>query len=59
MYHVTPYHCFFHCMDVAHTTFRLIDLCQYRTQLTAAERFALMIAAVAHDIDHPGSPRTS
>lgn len=55
MYHVTPYHCFFHCMDVAHTTFRLIDLCQYRTQMTAAERFALMIAAISHDIDHPGA----
>lgn len=49
-----PYHNFFHCCDVAHATFRFIKLSTRRTDLSSMECFALMIAAVCHDMDHPG-----
>lgn len=53
-YHDVPYHNFFHCCDVAHATFRFIKLIHERTSMSSLERFALMIAAVCHDMDHPG-----
>lgn len=49
-----PYHNFYHCCDVAHATFRFIKLSTRRTDLSSMECFALMIAALCHDMDHPG-----
>lgn len=53
-YQDVPYHNFYHCTDVAHATFLLLDRLRGPAKLTALECFALMIAAVAHDMDHPG-----
>ena len=57
-YHNVPYHNFFHCCDVAHATFRFIKLTEKRTGMSSLESFALMIASICHDMDHPGRFRT-
>ena len=54
LYRSNPYHNFTHALDVAHTTFRYIKLTKSRTKITKLERFAVMVAAIIHDVDHPG-----
>eukprot|EP00854_Cymbomonas_tetramitiformis_P007663 gene7663-9127_t len=46
------YHNFEHAADVAHTVYQLISTCFH--DLSTHERLALMVAALAHDIQHPG-----
>ncbi|EIE22231.1 HD-domain/PDEase-like protein, partial [Coccomyxa subellipsoidea C-169] len=53
-YRAVPYHNFFHCVDVTHATFRFIRLAGSRARMTPSEKLALMIAALCHDMDHPG-----
>jgi len=54
MYRENPYHNFTHALDVTHTTFRYIKMTKSRTKITKLEKFALMVAAIVHDMDHPG-----
>lgn len=49
-----PYHNFYHCVDVTHATYLLIKRLRVPARLTPLECFALMVAAVGHDMDHPG-----
>ncbi len=56
MYRQVPYHNFFHCVDVTHATFRFIKLVGSRARMTPTEKLSLMIAALCHDLDHPGEP---
>lgn len=49
-----PYHNFYHVADVAHTVYRMITLSDCFTCMSQLEKFALMVAAVCHDMDHPG-----
>jgi cAMP-specific phosphodiesterase 4 len=53
-YRDVPYHNFYHCADVTHTTFLLVDRLRAPACLTPIECYAVMIAALAHDMDHPG-----
>ena len=53
-YRKNAYHCFEHAVDVAHTVYRYVVLTEPRTHVTQVEKFALMIAALSHDLDHPG-----
>lgn len=53
-YRDVPYHNFFHCVDVTHATYRFIALVGRAVGLTQAERLALMLAALCHDMEHPG-----
>eukprot|EP00803_Ostreobium_quekettii_P008653 evm.model.scf_627.4 EVM.evm.TU.scf_627.4 scf_627:46227-55552(+) len=53
-YNDVPYHNFFHCVDVTHATYRFIMLTIHKTHMTRVERFALVVAALCHDLDHPG-----
>ena len=53
-YRKNAYHNFQHAVDVAHTVFRYIVLTEPRTHITQVEKFALMVAALSHDLDHPG-----
>ena len=48
------YHNFYHCADVTHATFLLIDMVRHPAKLEPLECFALMVAALAHDLEHPG-----
>jgi len=49
------YHNFFHGCDVAHTTYRLISISEMDKVLQPIEVFALIVAALAHDVGHPGT----
>jgi 3'5'-cyclic nucleotide phosphodiesterase len=53
-YRDVPYHNLYHCVDVTHTTFLLVDRLRAPACLTPIECYAVMIAALAHDMDHPG-----
>ena len=53
-YRDNAYHNFRHAVDVTHTVYRYIVLTEPRTHITPVEKFALMIAALSHDLDHPG-----
>eukprot|EP00929_Paragymnodinium_shiwhaense_P001806 TRINITY_DN102015_c0_g1_i1.p1 TRINITY_DN102015_c0_g1~~TRINITY_DN102015_c0_g1_i1.p1 ORF type:complete len:931 (-),score=177.56 TRINITY_DN102015_c0_g1_i1:206-2998(-) len=49
-----PFHNFAHAADVCHGTWRMMRLIGSDAFLTELESFALMIAAVGHDLGHPG-----
>lgn len=53
-YKENPYHNFKHIADVTHTVYRLISVCFATTPVTELERLAMMTAALAHDLQHPG-----
>ena len=46
------YHNFHHCVDVTHATFLM--LLGIRGAVSDLECYALLLAAVAHDLEHPG-----
>jgi hypothetical protein len=49
-----PYHNFYHAVDVMHTTYRLLSLSHLHTVFTGLEVYAMLIAAVSHDLGHLG-----
>jgi ankyrin repeat protein len=49
-----PYHNWMHAVDATLAMNVMLDLCVTGLYFTAYERFALAVAAVAHDIGHPG-----
>jgi high affinity cGMP-specific 3',5'-cyclic phosphodiesterase 9 len=48
------YHNFYHCVDVTHATFLIISKIRKRANINSFESFCLLVAALAHDLDHPG-----
>ena len=48
------YHNYKHGYDVAHTVYRLVTVPHLNLILNRLEFFSLLIAAVAHDVGHPG-----
>jgi hypothetical protein len=53
-YQEHKYHNYKHGCDVCHTTYRLLLIAQLHLVFTPLEVFSLMIAAIAHDVGHPG-----
>ena len=49
-----PYHNFFHVFDVCQTVYVLSMMTLTLERLDAWERFALLAAALCHDLEHPG-----
>jgi hypothetical protein len=49
-----PYHNFYHVLDVMQTTNALATATGTMARLDAWERFALLSAALCHDMEHPG-----
>jgi hypothetical protein len=49
-----PYHGWYHGVDVLHTVYLLLDKTRASEYMTKLEFFALLVAALAHDIGHPG-----
>mmetsp|Transcript_97445 Transcript_97445/g.297755 ORF Transcript_97445/g.297755 Transcript_97445/m.297755 type:complete len:901 (-) Transcript_97445:299-3001(-) len=49
-----PFHSFAHAIDVLHGVSRLMTLINSETFLTELEQYVLLIAALAHDLGHPG-----
>ena len=55
-YHMSnPYHNYFHAVDVMQTVYCIIASMDARNMLRHADIFAIMVAALAHDVDHPGT----
>lgn len=54
-YPEVPYHNNLHAADVAHSTSFLLDVINVMPSL---EVFAGLIAALVHDVDHPGKTNT-
>jgi hypothetical protein len=53
-----PYHNWFHAIDVTHCVYRLLHICATDAFLSGAERYALLVSAVCHDVGHPGYNNT-
>merc|ERR1712232_1540733 len=49
-----PFHSFAHALDVVHGVARMMRLLGSETFLQEIEQYSLLIAAVAHDLGHPG-----
>jgi 3'5'-cyclic nucleotide phosphodiesterase len=49
-----PYHNFSHAIDVAHTTVAFFRHSRLQSYLTNLDKIAITIAALCHDIGHPG-----
>lgn len=49
-----PFHSFAHAIDVVHAVSRMLRLTGSENFLSELEQFALLIAALGHDIGHPG-----
>lgn len=48
------YHNFFHAVDVMHTSYRLIMVSHIGLIATELEVFSMLVAALGHDVGHPG-----
>ncbi|KAH7331498.1 hypothetical protein KP509_20G036700 [Ceratopteris richardii] len=54
-YHINvPYHNFRHACDVLHAAYLILTLVEAQNMLNTLEIFALLLAALCHDVDHPG-----
>lgn len=49
-----PFHNYAHAVDVVHGVAKLMRLTHAESFLSEVEQFSLLIAAVAHDLGHPG-----
>lgn len=49
-----PYHNFRHCFDVVQVVFYFLTTGRASELLTPLEIFSLMVAAICHDVEHPG-----
>eukprot|EP00435_Cladocopium_sp_Y103_P020364 s3871_g4.t6 len=53
-YNNLPYHNYTHACDVLHTVYRLLSLTSARQWLGSVDQYALLVAALCHDIGHQG-----
>lgn len=53
-YNRSPYHNWFHAVDVTHFVLRLFQTCSAEAYFSSLERYSLLVAAICHDIGHPG-----
>jgi len=53
-YHSNPYHNFHHAVDVTNTMAWLLTRPVFRDNLPDFEGLLLLLAALTHDVDHPG-----
>eukprot|EP00928_Gymnodinium_smaydae_P100017 TRINITY_DN9703_c0_g1_i1.p1 TRINITY_DN9703_c0_g1~~TRINITY_DN9703_c0_g1_i1.p1 ORF type:complete len:809 (+),score=106.35 TRINITY_DN9703_c0_g1_i1:175-2427(+) len=53
-YNDLPYHCYAHAIDVLHTVFQLLSNTQSSEWLGDVDEYAVLIAALCHDLGHAG-----
>eukprot|EP00931_Biecheleriopsis_adriatica_P087870 TRINITY_DN62280_c0_g1_i1.p1 TRINITY_DN62280_c0_g1~~TRINITY_DN62280_c0_g1_i1.p1 ORF type:complete len:876 (-),score=193.68 TRINITY_DN62280_c0_g1_i1:167-2794(-) len=53
-YNDLPYHNYAHACDVLHTVYRLLCLTSCHKWLSSVDQYALMVAALCHDVGHAG-----
>jgi len=54
LYRQVPYHSFRHALDVTHSMYMFLTVTEARKWYTDLEKFAMVVAAMVHDVDHPG-----
>eukprot|EP00002_Diphylleia_rotans_P025002 TRINITY_DN4939_c0_g2_i2.p1 TRINITY_DN4939_c0_g2~~TRINITY_DN4939_c0_g2_i2.p1 ORF type:complete len:1059 (-),score=186.23 TRINITY_DN4939_c0_g2_i2:408-3584(-) len=54
-YRENPYHNFQHAFSVFHCSYLAVTTTEIPNYLTALDMFALFIATLCHDLDHPGT----
>ena len=52
--HDVPYHNFRHVVDVTHSCYRFLRLTEGSCLFSVWEQVSLLVAALCHDLDHPG-----
>ena len=57
LYHQNPYHNWHHAVDVTHTMAWMLTRPALREHIPPVDAFWLLIASIAHDLDHPGLER--
>uniref|UniRef100_A0A8C4N4I9 High affinity cGMP-specific 3',5'-cyclic phosphodiesterase 9A n=1 Tax=Eptatretus burgeri TaxID=7764 RepID=A0A8C4N4I9_EPTBU len=57
-YRKNPFHNFRHCFCVTQMLYGMIHLCSLQEKLTRMDLTILLVAAVCHDLDHPGFNNT-
>mmetsp|Transcript_26361 Transcript_26361/g.49893 ORF Transcript_26361/g.49893 Transcript_26361/m.49893 type:complete len:790 (+) Transcript_26361:235-2604(+) len=53
-YNNVPFHNFYHAFSVCHVSYLLMRHCDMAQCLSSVDIFSCLIAALAHDCDHPG-----
>jgi len=53
-YNDNPYHCYAHAIDILHTVYRYCTLISCSQWATPIEQYAILIAALCHDVGHCG-----
>eukprot|EP00930_Biecheleria_cincta_P027405 TRINITY_DN1925_c0_g1_i1.p1 TRINITY_DN1925_c0_g1~~TRINITY_DN1925_c0_g1_i1.p1 ORF type:complete len:1014 (+),score=171.36 TRINITY_DN1925_c0_g1_i1:36-3077(+) len=53
-YNDLPYHNYAHAIDVLHTVYRLLTITASSAWVSSVEQYALLIAALCHDLGHQG-----
>jgi hypothetical protein len=53
-YKNNPYHNFQHAVDVTQTLYRVISVTEINTFLSSLDIFSMLLAAIGHDVGHPG-----
>jgi hypothetical protein len=53
-YHNNPYHNFRHAFDVMQMCYTFLVESKAKVYLTKQDKLVLLIAALCHDVDHPG-----
>lgn len=54
LYHDNPYHNFKHCIDVTQAVCQMLEATQDSMSWQVEEKFAMLVGAICHDLDHPG-----
>jgi len=54
-YKGNPFHNFHHAVSVVQTTFMMLSVCGADEYLEDRDVFAVLFAALVHDVDHPGN----
>lgn len=57
-YLANPYHNFQHAFDVCQTCYMFCKTCNVKPYMTQMDIFGMLVAALCHDIDHPGLNNT-
>eukprot|EP01116_Phalansterium_solitarium_P013432 TRINITY_DN30795_c0_g1_i1.p1 TRINITY_DN30795_c0_g1~~TRINITY_DN30795_c0_g1_i1.p1 ORF type:complete len:1211 (+),score=461.31 TRINITY_DN30795_c0_g1_i1:111-3743(+) len=55
VYRKNPYHTFIHAFDVAQMCYKIVHNTKAKELLSELDLFSLMVAAICHDLDHPGT----
>merc|ERR1712054_485815 len=53
-YKPNPFHNFAHAIDVVHVVGRVMRIINTEAYLNEVEQFSLLVAAIGHDVGHPG-----